>query len=354
MEKFIDILKQKKIVIWKEIDKYLNEIGSFPGYCEIPQEYSLLTKFHKKIVSEYPKRQGKYVRPSLVLLTAAAMGFSEERAIKTAAAMQISEDWILIHDDIEDDSLQRRGKPTLHQLYGEGLAINAGDALHIIMWKALKDNLELVGVKKGLAIIDEFYTMLSRTVLGQTVEIKWAKDNKINLKDKDIFFILESKTAYYSIAGPMRLRAILAGASKQQQRKIYQLGKYLGYCYQIQDDLLDLTSDFAGHKKQQGNDIYEGKRTIMLVDLLRTANAKDKKRLILILDKTREQKTKQEVAWVIKKMKQYGSLDYGKKLMARFVNKSKKYFKNELDFLEKQPARKAIELFVDFIVERKF
>jgi len=354
MTDFIKTLEQKKQLVWKEIDKYLNTIKNFPDYCQIPQKYSLLTKFHQEIISEYPKRQGKYVRPSLVLLTASAMGFPEQKAIKTASAMQVSEDWILGHDDIEDQSLERRGKPTLHRIYGKELAINAGDGLHILMWKILRDNLDIVGTKKGLAIIDEFYTMLSRTVLGQTVEIKWTKDNRVDLKDEDVLFILESKTAYYSIAGPMRLGAILADASQQQLNKIYQLGKYLGYCYQIQDDLLDLTSDFAGHKKQQGNDIYEGKRTIMLLHLLRNTKLKDKKRLILILSKPREEKTPEEVAWVIKRMKHYGSLDYGKKLMSKFENQAIDYFDKEFKFLSHSPAREQIKQFIGFITQRKY
>ncbi|MBU3935569.1 polyprenyl synthetase family protein, partial [Patescibacteria group bacterium] len=266
---------------------------------------------------------------------------------------QISEDWILIHDDIEDDSLQRRGKPTLHQIYGKELAINAGDALHILMWQVLKDNLKLAGEGIGQKIFDEFTTMLSRTVFGQTVEIKWTQENKQNLSDQDILLILESKTAYYTIAGPMRLGAILAGANPKQLNSIYQFAKPLGYCFQIRDDLLDLTSDFQGQKKQTGNDIYEGKRTIMLVHLLRTANHKDKEKLKKILSKNRQQKTKTEVAWTINMMKKYGSLNYGEKLAAKFALQAKQLFDKNLGFLSKQPARDQLLAGIEFVLNRK-
>jgi len=286
-------------------------------------------------------------------LTASAMGFPQKKAIKTAAAMQISEDWILGHDDIEDDSLQRRGKPTLHRLYGKELAINAGDALHIVMWKVLRDNFKVVGPKKALAIIDEFYRMLNRTTLGQTVEIKWTQENKTDLTDKDVFFIMESKTAYYSIAGPMRLGAILAGATKKQLDTIYQFGQYLGRCFQIRDDLLDLTSDFAGLKKQIGNDIYEGKRTIMLMHLFRTVKGEEKKKLMAIMEKKRKGKTAAEVKWVIRMMAKYGSLEYGEKLAAKITKQAKEFFDKELGFLSRQPARSQLKVGIEFVLTRK-
>jgi len=267
---FKQVLEEKKKIVWQEIKSYLDSLTSFSSCCRVPSRYQAMARFHRKITSEYPQRKGKYVRPTLLLLTASAMGFSQKKAIKTAAAMQVSEDWILNHDDIEDDSLERRGKPALHRLYGQELAINAGDALHVLMWQILRDNQKIIGPKKTFAIWDEFYQMLARTTLGQTIEIAWTQKNRTDLTDRDVLFIMESKTAYYSIAGPMRLGAILAGASQKQLDWLYEFGKPLGYCFQIRDDYLDLTSDFEGLKKQTGNDIYEGKRTIFLVHLFRT------------------------------------------------------------------------------------
>nr|MBU1329009.1 polyprenyl synthetase family protein [Candidatus Omnitrophota bacterium] len=219
---FLEVLKQKRNLVWPEIKNYLDRFIDFPEFCQIPLRYKNMVDFHRKIVAEYPERKGKYIRPALVLLTASAMGFPEKKAIKTATAMQVSEDWILNHDDIEDDSLVRRGKPALHRVYGKELAINAGDGLHVIMWRILRDNEKLVGIEKTLKIIDEFLVMLDRTVLGQTVELKWIQENETNLNNEDILFILESKTVYYTIAGPMRLGAILAGANKEEMDKLYQ------------------------------------------------------------------------------------------------------------------------------------
>jgi geranylgeranyl diphosphate synthase type II len=354
MVDFKKVLAQKRKIVWQEIKKNLNSLIKFPRYCRIPPRYSSLAHFHQNIVSEYPRRKGKYLRPTLVLLVASAMGFPEKKAIKTAAAMQVSEDWILNHDDIEDDSLERRGKPALHRLYSKELAINAGDSLHVLMWKILRDNEKVIGQDLTMAILDEFYRMLSRTTLGQTVEIKWTQENKPDLTDEDIFFILESKTAYYTIAGPMRLGGILAGASPKQLELLYRFGRPLGRCFQVIDDLLDLTSDFAGLKKQKGNDIYEGKRTIMLMHLFREIKGKDKKQLMRIMKKRREKKNPQEVSWVIDMMKKYGSLRHSRKLAEKLAEQAVKLFEEKLDFLRCQPARNQLKAGISFILKREY
>ena len=350
---FKQVLEKNKSLVWPEIKNYLDNFLDFPSFCAIPPKYNSLKNLHSKIIKDYPERKGKYFRPTLIMLTAKTMGYSPQKAIKTAAAMQISEDWILAHDDIEDDSLERRGKPTLHQIYGKELAINAGDGLHILMWQALRDNLDIVGDKVGKKITNEFITMLSRTIFGQTVEIKWTQTNKQNMTDQDVLLILESKTAYYTIAGPMRLGAILAGANPDQLQAIYEFAKPLGYCFQIRDDLLDLTSDFEGLKKQTGNDIYEGKRTIMLVHLLRNVRKIDKEKLGKILEKSRQDKTKKEVAWTITMMKKYGSLEYGQKMATKFATQATQLFDKNLSFLAKQPARNQLLSGIEFVLNRK-
>ncbi|MCX6725931.1 MAG: polyprenyl synthetase family protein [Candidatus Shapirobacteria bacterium] len=351
---FVEVLKDKKELIWQEIENYLQNPLPLKGKLKIPQKYQKEVDYHWQMVVDYPQRKGKYLRPTFLLLTAEAMGFPEIKAIKTASAMQTSEDWILAHDDFEDHSLERRGQPTLQCLYGDELAVNAADALHIIMWKMLRDNEEVLGSQKTFAIMDEFYQMLSKTTLGQTVEIKWTQENKDNLTDEDCFFIFDGKTVYYSIAGPMRLGAILAGATNEQLESIYEFAKPLGYCFQIKDDLLDLTSDFSGLKKQKGNDIYEGKRTIMLTHLYKTIKGSEKEKFLVIMSKKRAEKTPAEVGWVIKMMEKHGSLDYGGKLAEKLAVEAKKIFNQKLGFLSKQPAKDQIISGIDFILQRKY
>lgn len=348
-----EIINKYRKIVWSEAKKYIKD-ADYPKKLSVPDFYQEEKDYHWRLVRNYPERQGKYIRPILLLLACEAMGGKISKALKTAAAMQISEDWLLIHDDFEDGSLERRGRPTLHRIYGSELAVNAGDALHVIMWKILSDNLKVLGPQKTHLIIDEFYRILTRTVLGQSTEIRWARENKLNFSDKDWFFIADGKTSYYTVAGPLRLGAIVAGASEKQLESLTLFGLYLGRCYQLVDDILDLTSDFAGLKKQKGHDILEGKRTVMLGHLLRNAKGDDKSRLLRILKKSKDKRTKQDVRWIIQKMTKYGSIAYTRGLAEKLKKKASAIFYKQLMFIDKEPARKNLEDLIDFILERTY
>lgn len=290
-----DTLEKTKKLVWPEIEKYLKD-PVYPTLFKIPTKYKKDVDLYWKINREYPERKGKYLRPTLVLLIAQALGAKISQAVKTAAAMQLSEEWILIHDDIEDNSSERRNKPTLHKIYGHELAINAGDALHVIMWKIVND-------QGSAEISEEFYRILMRTVLGQGVEQIWTNKKNKTITDNNYFFVADSKSAYYTIAGPMRLGAIIAGASKDKIENITEFGLYLGRCFQLVDDILDIEQD----KK-------EGKVTL--------ANTK--------------------------------GVDYTRKLALETKTKAKDIFDTKLGFLKNEPARSELIELIDFILERKY
>jgi geranylgeranyl diphosphate synthase type II len=350
---FKGVLAEKREIIWKEYQKYLAERSEPIEENDKVGNYTGEDSFFWNTVSDYPKRQGKYIRGSLILLVCEALGFPQEKAALTGAAMQASEDWLLVHDDLEDGSRQRRGGKTLHRLFGTNQTINAGDALQIIMWKMLRNNEKVLGVEKTFRVMDEFEKMLMRTSLGQSVEIKWIEENKLDLSDEDLMFVIGGKTVYYSIAGPLRLGGIIAGLDEKQLDLFYEFGVPLGRCFQIRDDLLDLTSDFEGQKKQVGNDVFEGKRTLMLGHLVRTAKGKDLERVKAILAKSREEKTGEEVKFIIGKMKDCGSLDYAADKAASLKEQALKVFDEKLGFLDKEPGRSKLKAGIDFILERK-
>lgn len=346
----LKVLKNHKSLVWEEIQKYLED-PKYPRQFGVSKKHEHLKKFHWKIVSDYPKRKGKYLRPTLLMLVAKAMGATNNKSLKTAAAMQISEEWLLVHDDIQDKSPMRRGKPSLHEIYGPELALNAGDTLHAIMWKILLDNTKLAGQKKARLIMDEFSKIIMRTTLGQTVDIKWYLDNKPNLSDDDWFFVADSKSSYYSITAPMRLGAIIAGANDKQLDKLAEFGLNLGRSFQLVDDILDVASDFKG-LKQKGNDIYEGKRTIILGHLLRTIGKKEKAKILSTVGKSRDNIKQKEVNWIISLMESNRSIDYARSLAKRYKNNADEIFEKDLRFLGKQPHRNELKNIFDFIVER--
>ncbi len=349
--KFLEHLLATKKDVWPLMQNALKGILDFEECCKIDKKYSSLADFHKEMVDDYPRRQGKYLRPSLVLLICESMGGSREKILNTALAMQLSEEWLLIHDDIEDNGNQRRGFPTLHNIYGKNLAINAGDALHVLMWKVLRNNYEILDKNIADRIMDEFAQMLSRTIFGQTAELKWAQEEKREPTQEDVLYIIDGKTSYYSIAGPMRLGAIGAGAENSQLEKLYKFGQMMGRAFQIKDDLLDLTSDFGGLKKQLSSDVYESKKTVFLIHLLENIEKENKPKLLEILRKSSKEKSIKEVKWVIKSMRQSGSLDYGEKLAKNYSVKALEYLNLELDFINAK-GKQTLADAIDFLVER--
>jgi geranylgeranyl diphosphate synthase type II len=325
----MNVLEQYKNLVWPSYKDYL--------------EKNLPDNFHRQITMDYPLRQGKYLRPALLLMTAGALGVDINSVIPTATAMQMSEDWILNHDDIEDDSEQRRGDTALHKKIGIPLAVNAGDALHALNW-------QLIHSLQNEKLFTEFSKILNQTIAGQTYEIKFIEDKNFDLSYEQVYKIIETKTCYYTISGPMRLGAIFANCSDEQLQSIYNFGLSLGKAFQIIDDYLDLTSDFEGQKKQIGNDIYEGKRTVFLVHLLE--HDKDPK-ILEILKKDRSHKTPSDVNYIINTMKKNKSLEYGHQLAADFTATARHLFDTDLLFLNREPYRQQLALTIDFIVDRK-
>ena len=104
----------------------------------LPQthEKPVLNAFYR-LIRDYPERGGKGLRGLLVLLSTGAHGADWRRGLEVAAALELFQNWVLIHDDIEDDSEERRGAPALHKQVGMPVALNVGDALHVYMWQKL-------------------------------------------------------------------------------------------------------------------------------------------------------------------------------------------------------------------------
>jgi len=342
---FLEILKSYRDIVSPVVNKYISSSLKFPAFCQIDSKYQNLLDFQEQLVSEYPKRLGKYLRPTLLMSTALSMGVSNEKALLPAVAMQLSEEWILVHDDIEDESLERRGTATLQKMYSPALAINAGDAIQAIMWR-------VIGDINNSKIFDEFCLLMNRTTFGQTIDIKWNQDNKLDITDEDVFLILESKTCYYTISGPMRLGAILAGAPDSDLDTIYLFGRYLGRAFQIIDDVLDLTTDFQGLKKQAFNDIYEGKRTIPLSHLLKSANSDELLKIKSIFNKSRDKKSETEVLEIINLMNKYKTIDSARDLAIKFGQEAKDILNDKMQFIKVEPYRSQLEKAIDFIVNR--
>lgn len=183
------------------------------------------------------------------------------------------------------------------------------------------------------------------------MELSWTIDNKQDMSDEDVYFTVSGKTVYYTIAGPLRLGAIIAGASEEQLDLLFDFGYALGTCFQIKDDILDLTSDFSGQKKQSLNDIYEGKRTIMLAHLMRTVNKQELDYINSVLQKQRNFKTQKEVEEIKRLMEFYGSINYAKEKAELFAGKALEIL-NGMDFFVNTKWKDLFIEMIEFILHR--
>src|SRR5438309_10690240 len=129
------------------------------------------------LVADYPSRGGRMLRPSLCIATARAFGAGREDAVRTAVALELLHNAFLVHDDVEDESDERRGRPTLHALHGVPLAVNVGDALTLLGLRALIDNRRSLGPRLTMRVLEEAERMARESIEGQALELGWRRDN---------------------------------------------------------------------------------------------------------------------------------------------------------------------------------
>jgi geranylgeranyl diphosphate synthase type II len=239
------------------------------------------------LILDYPLRGGKALRPALSIATCLGLGGHLEAILPTAATLELYHNAFLIHDDIEDESWWRRGKPTLHIDHGIPVAVNVGDAMLSLSLQPLLDNVERVGLGPALRILRAIAHMTRRTVEGQALELDWVRNNTWQLDDADYLNMVELKTSWYSFITPLQVGAVAAGAGPEQLEPLESLGRHLGAAFQITDDLLNLRADPEDYGKEIGGDLWEGKRTLMLLHALRNAGADDHSRAVQILAKRR-------------------------------------------------------------------
>ena len=239
------------------------------------------------LILDYPLRGGKALRPALSIATCLGLGGHLEAILPTAATLELYHNAFLIHDDIEDESWWRRGKPTLHVDYGVPIAVNVGDAMLSLSLQPLLDNVERVGLGPALRILRAVAKMTRLTVDGQALELEWVRSNTWRLDDADYLKMVELKTSWYSFITPLQAGAIAAGAGPERLAPLESLGRNLGAAFQITDDLLNLRADPEEYGKEIGGDLWEGKRTLMLLHTLRCAEPQDRDRAVQILAKRR-------------------------------------------------------------------
>jgi geranylgeranyl diphosphate synthase type I len=208
-----------------------------------------------------PEATGKRIRPLLVLLTAAAAGRAEtwQSALPAAAAVELVHNFSLLHDDIQDNSEKRRGRPTAWTVWGVAQAINAGDGLLVISNLAITDLTKDYPAETVVQAAQILHNTCLELTRGQYLDISYEKRNDLGVED--YWPMVSGKTAAL-LAGCCSLGALLGGADEPAQEAYRSFGHYLGLAFQVQDDILGIWGNEAVTGKSAASDLVEGKKSL--------------------------------------------------------------------------------------------
>lgn len=288
-------------------------------------------------------RGGKRLRPAMAFLACECVGGRREDARGAAAAVELLHNMTLVHDDIEDQSELRRGKPCIHITYGIPMAINVGDAMLIKVFE----------IANQAAIPENRCRKLVSLVAKRAYEITWGQAYEFNMwnrkdvREDEVIRLLRNKTG--ALTGLSTEAGAIAGGGTEQQRKLLgEFGETIGIGFQIIDDVLNVSGNVKEYGKEIGGDIREGKKTILAAHLLRVATEKDRKLFTHLLGK--KNITKNETRKAIELYEKYGSIGYAKA-------QAETYLSSALETLNKLPRsepRERLASIADFLIHRTF
>lgn len=281
----------------KEIERYLG-VGKPAPYLD-------------ELLQDYPSRGGKMLRPAICIANVRAFGGRLEAALRCAAAIEILHNGLLIHDDIQDGSELRRGRPTLHALHGPALALNAGDALIFSAFRPLIDALRPFSSDVADQVLDLSLTMARETAEGQALELGWRDRNVMTLTEADYMRMALKKTAWLGMIWPSQLGLVLGSRGRADPESVVRFGYFLGVAFQIEDDLRNLSVD-PGYGKEMNGDLFEAKRTLMLIHVYRACTRADRARIDAFLARPREERSQDQVLWLASLMERSGSIDHAR------------------------------------------
>ena len=271
------------------------------------------------LISAQLARAGKGLRPALLLATCSAFGGDVEDALPSAVALELLHNAFLVHDDIEDGSLFRRDHPTLYIEHGTPIAINVGDAMNSLSIVSLTENIPVLGADLAYRIFHEAHHLVLQSVEGQALELGWTRDNAFDLTEDDYLRMVLKKTCWYTCIHPCRIGALIGTRGAIDANRFNLFGFLLGAAFQIQDDILNLIGDRDVYGKEILGDLWEGKRTLMLVHALRACTDDERAELGRVFSVGREQRTERDVQWVFRLFERYGSIDAARATLRAMV-----------------------------------
>lgn len=205
---------------------------------------------------------GKRIRPALTLISCGLCGADPEKAMPAALSVELLHNFTLIHDDIMDQADSRRGEPAVHKKWDTASAILAGDSMYTYSLLQLQDLPDEVSHKE---ISNIFLNAINVVCEGQAIDMEFESKNDVSVDE--YHQMIAGKTGAL-ISAAMQMGGMCAGANDEQLEKLKVIGESLGLAFQIQDDWLDVVADPEAFGKRKAGDIYEGKKTFLMLTAL--------------------------------------------------------------------------------------
>jgi len=289
-----------------------------------------------RIMRYIVKRKGKQLRPMFVLLSARLCGGITESTYRAASMIEILHTATLVHDDVVDDSDERRGFFSVYALWKTKASVLIGDYLFA---KGLLLSLE----KNDYRILHIISNAVKQISEGELLQLEKART--LNIQEDVYYEIIRSKTASL-LASACSAGAWSASNDEVKTEQMRLFGENVGMAFQIKDDLFDYASDKVG--KPTGNDIKEKKLTLPLIYTLKNCDKETRREIIYIIKNKNNDSTQvRKVADIVTKS---GGIQYASDKMSEFYNKAK-------DILNQFPnneSRKGLEDLINFVINRKY
>lgn len=282
-------------------------------------------------------RSGKMVRPTMVMLSARTVGVVGQRVMDVALALELLHTASLVHDDVVDESDERRGQSSLNAMMTNQIAVLVGD---YILSRALHH-----AAATGSAEIVDAVAMLGQTLADGELQQLANLDSEV-INENSYYLVVRKKTASL-FAACAQLGVTAAGGSAEQAERMRQLGSLVGTCFQLRDDLLDFRgSERLG--KPSGNDMREGKITLPVISALKHSQSEEIQRLALLV--RRREATDEDISKLICLATQKGGVEYTQWAMKEFSMMADGLIDEQAD----AEIVQALHAFVLFMSDRDF
>ncbi len=317
---------------------YATLIESEIHHLKLPEAPSTLYDPQKYILSSKAKR----IRPILTLVATGMCGKNIRKSIPAALAVELVHNFSLIHDDIMDQAKSRRGNDTVHVKWNSSTAILSGDGMLIQAMLQLQKVSEEIDYKKLNRV---FLEGINKVCEGQALDMEF--EDRLDVTTDEYLEMISGKTGAL-IAASLEMGGICSNADEDKLNTLKELGFSLGKAFQIQDDILDVTADPEKFGKRKGGDIYEGKKTYLMLQVLEHCNKDERTWLINCL----ENKTMKDVdvLRIIELYESCGIIEEAKNVMNQYYTKAEK----ALEMFEESKYKGDLLKLINFLKNREF